>query len=47
MVSNTQKVKQFCYLGDTLDGEGGVERTVRTHVAKIWKKWRNGKKEDK
>ena len=33
-------VKQFCYLGDVLDCEGGVERAVRMRVAAAWSKWR-------
>jgi hypothetical protein len=28
-----REVKQFCYLGDMLDSEGGVERSVRTRLA--------------
>jgi hypothetical protein len=35
-----REVKQFCYLGDMLDSECGVERSVRTRVAAAWKKWR-------
>ena len=35
-----QEVQQFCYLGDTLDCEAGVERAVRSRVAAAWKSWR-------
>ena len=35
-----QEVKEFCYLGDLLDTEGGVERSVRMRVAAAWRKWR-------
>jgi hypothetical protein len=35
-----REVKQFCYLGDMLDSEGRVERSVRKRVAGAWKKWR-------
>ena len=35
-----EEVKQFCYLGDMLDSEGGVERAIRTRVATTWMKWR-------
>ena len=30
----------FCYLGDVLDCEDGVERAVRARVATAWTKWR-------
>lgn len=33
-----EEVKQFCYLGDMLDSEGGVERAVRARVATTWGK---------
>ena len=33
-------VEQFCYLGDVLDSEAGVERAVRARVATAWSKWR-------
>ena len=35
-----EEVQQFCYLGDVLDCEAGVERAVRARVATSWKKWR-------
>ena len=35
-----KQVDHFCYLGDTLDCEGGVERAVRTRIASAWGKWR-------
>lgn len=35
-----EEVKQFRYLGDVLDCEGGVERAVRARVAAAWMKWR-------
>ena len=35
-----EQVDHFCYLGDTLDCEGGVERAVRTRIASAWGKWR-------
>ncbi len=35
-----EEVKQFCYLGDVLDSEGGVERAVRMRVSAAWSKWR-------
>ena len=33
-------VTQFCYLGDVLDSEGGVERAVRARLAAAWGKKR-------
>ena len=36
-----EEVKEFCYLGDLLDSEGGVERTVRMRVSAAWHKWRD------
>ena len=36
-----EKVKEFCYLGDLLDPEGGVERAVRMRVSAAWYKWRD------
>ena len=36
-----EEVREFCYLGDLLDSEGGVERTVRTTVSAAWHKWRD------
>ena len=36
-----EEVKEFCYLGDLLDSEGGVERIVRMRVSAAWYKWRN------
>lgn len=35
-----EEVEQFCYLGDMIDCEAGVERTVRMRVAAAWSKWR-------
>ena len=35
-----EEVREFCYLGDLLDTEGSVERTVRMRVAAAWRKWR-------
>ena len=35
-----EEVQQFCYLGDMLDCEGGVERAVRARVSAAWQKWR-------
>jgi hypothetical protein len=35
-----QEVQQFCYLGDVLDCEAGVERAVRARVAAAWRSWR-------
>ena len=35
-----EEVKEFCYLGDLLDCEGGVERSVRMRVNAAWQKWR-------
>ena len=35
-----EKVQQFCYLGDVLDCEAGVERAVRARVALAWDRWR-------
>lgn len=34
------EVQQFCYLGDVLDCEAGVERVVRARVAAAWGRWR-------
>ena len=34
------EVREFCYLGDLLDSEGSVERSVRMRVAAAWRKWR-------
>ena len=31
---------EFCYLGDLLDRERGVERAVRMRVSAAWRKWR-------
>ena len=33
-------VEQFCYLGDVLDCEAGVERAVRARVTAAWRRWR-------
>ena len=35
-----EEVQQFCYLGDMLDCEAGVERAVRVRVAAAWQRWR-------
>ena len=35
-----QEVEQFCYLGDVLDCESGVERAVRARVTAAWRRWR-------
>ena len=35
-----EEVQEFCYLGDALDCEAGVERAVRARVSAAWKKWR-------
>jgi len=35
-----EEVQEFCYLGDVLDCEAGVERAVRARVSAAWKKWR-------
>ena len=35
-----KEVEQFCYLGDILDCEAGVERAVRARVAIAWGRWR-------
>ena len=35
-----EEVKEFCYLGDLLDSEGSVERSVRMRVTSAWRKWR-------
>lgn len=34
-----EEVQQFCYLGDVLDCEAGVERAVRARVAVAWRRW--------
>ena len=34
-----EEVQQFCYLGDVLDCEAGVERAVRARVTAAWKRW--------
>ena len=36
-----EEVQEFCYLGDVLDCEAGVERAVRARVSAAWKKWRD------
>jgi len=33
-------VQEFCYLGDVLDCEAGVERAVRARVSAAWREWR-------
>ena len=34
-------VNHFCYLGDVLSGEGGVERAIKSRTAAAWRKWRD------
>ena len=34
------EVREFCYLGDMLDSEGGAERAVRHRISVAWFKWR-------
>ena len=34
-----EEVEQFCYLGNILDSEAGVEREVRARVAAAWRNW--------
>ncbi len=34
-----EEVQQFCYLGDVLDCEAGVERAVRARMAAAWRRW--------
>ena len=38
-----EEVEKFSYLGDVIDCEAGVERTVRTRVMKAWLRWREMK----
>ena len=38
-----EEVEQFCYLGDVIDCEAVVKRTVRTSVMKVWLRWRKMK----
>ena len=35
-----EMVKQFCYLGDVLDVEGGVDGAVRARISSAWKRFR-------
>ena len=35
-----KEVEQFCYLGDILDCEAGVERAVRARITIAWGRWR-------
>ena len=35
-----EEVQEFCYLGNMLDCEAGVERAVRARVSAAWKKWK-------
>ena len=35
-----EEVESFTYLGDVVDRNGGVERSVRARVATAWNKWR-------
>ena len=36
-----EMVDSFCYLGDVLSTEGGVERTIKARTAAAWKKWKD------
>ena len=40
-----EEVQEFCYLGDVLDCETGVERAMRARVSAAWKEWRAMTKE--
>ena len=33
-------VNSFCYLGDVISCEGGVELPVRDRISDVWSKWR-------
>ena len=35
-----RETESFCYLGDVVDREGGVERAIHARVAAAWTKWR-------
>ena len=35
-----EEVQEFCYLGNVLYCEAGVERAVRARGSAAWKKWR-------
>ena len=35
-----KEVQEFCYLGDVVDCEAGVERAVRARVTAAWNAWR-------
>jgi len=35
-----EKVDKFCYLGDTLDADGGCDSAVTARVRSAWKKFR-------
>lgn len=35
-----EEVSKFCYLGDVLNGEGGVERAVKVRASATWGKYR-------
>jgi hypothetical protein len=35
-----EKVKKFCYLGDMLDADGGVDSAVTTRVRCAWNKFK-------
>ncbi len=35
-----EEIQQFCYLGEVLDCEAGVERGVKARVAAAWGRWR-------
>ena len=38
MGGQIEEVQEFCYLGDMLDCEAGVERAMRARVSAAWKK---------
>ena len=36
-----EAVNSFCYLGDVMSCEGGVERSVSARFASAWRKWKD------
>ena len=34
-----EEVQKFCYLGDVLDCEAGVEKAMRARLSAAWKIW--------
>ena len=38
--ASLEKVDKFCYLGDTLDADGGCDSAVTARVRSAWKKFR-------